>query len=60
MDIKAIQSKINLIKSELLQLADRNSFTEHQEQLKQPQMQAKLDALELELKAAINNLDITI
>jgi hypothetical protein len=55
MDSKAIKSKINRIKSEILQLSDRNYFTAEQEEKLKPALQVKLEALEKEL---LNNIDV--
>jgi hypothetical protein len=60
MNAKLIQSKINRVKAEMLQLSDRSFFTEQQEQAKLPALQAKLDQLEKSLAGYVTNLDVTL
>jgi hypothetical protein len=58
MNTKLIQSEINRVKAEMLQLSDRTYFTEAQEETKKPLLQSQLDQLEQDLQDSINNLDV--
>jgi hypothetical protein len=60
MNAKLIQSEINRVKAEMLQLSDRSFFTVQQEQAKLPALQAKLDQLEKSLAGYVTNFDVTL
>jgi hypothetical protein len=60
MNAKLIQSEINRVKAEMLQLSDRSFFTEQHEQKKLPALKAKLDQLEKSLAGYVTNLDVML
>jgi len=60
MDTKAIQSQINKVAAEILQLEDRNYFTVEQELLKRPALERKLEELNNEYLIAFNNTSASL
>lgn len=58
MNHRAIQSEINKITSEILQLSDRQYFSEEEEARRKPALESKLKELELSYAQAVSNIEV--